>query len=94
MNPETNLTPLPPVDAGFAEVVGLIAAARQRAFQVVNVSLIDLYWQVGEYISRKIEGTEWGAGTVEQLGRSCQYPRSHVHDNNATRRRVAPLLLS
>ena len=46
-------------EAGFAEIVGLIAAAQQRAFQAVNSTLIDLYWQVGEYISRKIEAAEW-----------------------------------
>jgi predicted nuclease of restriction endonuclease-like (RecB) superfamily len=54
-------------EAGFAEVVGLIAAARQRAYQAVNTALIDLYWQVGEYISRKIEKAEWGDGVVPQL---------------------------
>ena len=54
-------------EAGFAEVVGLIAAARQRAFQAVNTTLIDLYWQVGEYISRKIEAAEWGDSVVPQL---------------------------
>jgi len=40
-------------EAGFADIVGLIAAARQRAFQAVNTTLIDLYWQVGEYISAR-----------------------------------------
>jgi hypothetical protein len=54
-------------EAGFAEIVGLIAAAQQRAFQAVNTTLIDLYWQVGEYISRKIEAAEWGDGVVPQL---------------------------
>jgi predicted nuclease of restriction endonuclease-like (RecB) superfamily len=54
-------------ESGFAEVVGLIAAARQRAFQAVNTTLIDLYWQVGEYISRKIEAAEWGDSVVPQL---------------------------
>jgi predicted nuclease of restriction endonuclease-like (RecB) superfamily len=54
-------------EAGFAEIVGLIAAAQQRAFQAVNTTLIDLYWQVGEYISRKIESAEWGDGVVPQL---------------------------
>jgi len=46
---------------------GLIAAARQRAYRAVNTSLIDLYWQVGEYISRKIEAAEWGTGVVPKL---------------------------
>lgn len=54
-------------EAGFAEIVSLIAAARQRALQSVNTTLIDLYWQVGEYISRKIEASEWGDGIVPQL---------------------------
>jgi predicted nuclease of restriction endonuclease-like (RecB) superfamily len=54
-------------EAGFAEVIGLIAAAQQRAFQAVNTTLIDLYWQVGEYISRKIEAAEWGDGVVPRL---------------------------
>ena len=54
-------------DDGFAEVMGLIQAARQRAFQAVNTALIDLYWQIGEHISRKIATAEWGAGVVAQL---------------------------
>jgi hypothetical protein len=29
--------------------------------------LIELYWQVGAYISRKIENAEWGHGVVDQL---------------------------
>ena len=68
MSPKIKLAPpSPPDEAGFAEVAGLIAAARQRAFQAVNTSLIDLYWQVGQYISHKIEATEWGDGVVPQL---------------------------
>ena len=58
-----NLAP----DPHFAEVAKLIAAARQRAVQSVNTALIELYWQVGEYISRKIEAAEWGDGVVTQL---------------------------
>ncbi len=58
---------IPTEEAGFAEIAGLIAAARQRAFQAVNTALIDLYWQVGEFISRKIEAAEWGEGVVPQL---------------------------
>jgi len=38
-----------------------------RALQAVNTELIDLYWQVGAIISRKIATAEWGDGVVEQL---------------------------
>ncbi len=57
---------LVPADS-FDQVVEMIRAARQRAYQSVNTTLIELYWQVGEYISRKIGAAEWGDGVVEQL---------------------------
>ena len=54
-------------EASFSEIVQLIAVAREKAFQAVNTTLIDLYWEVGATISRKIEAAEWGDGVVEQL---------------------------
>ncbi|WP_285420973.1 PDDEXK nuclease domain-containing protein [Pseudomonas sp. efr-133-TYG-5] len=51
----------------FNEVLALIQGARQQAIQAVNTQLIDLYWQVGGYISRKIERAEWGDSVVGQL---------------------------
>ena len=57
----------PPLDSGFTEVIQLIATARLRALQAVNTTLIDLYWQVGAIISRKIAAAEWGDGVVTQL---------------------------
>jgi predicted nuclease of restriction endonuclease-like (RecB) superfamily len=57
-------------EARFAEVVALIEAARGRAYQAVNAELVSLYWQLGEYISRKIASAEWGDGVVEELAAS------------------------
>ena len=51
----------------FSDVVRLIAASREKAIQSVNTALIELYWEVGAMISRKIEAAEWGDGVVEQL---------------------------
>jgi DUF1016 N-terminal domain len=56
-------------DATFSEIVDLIAAAREKSLQAVNTALIDLYWKVGEIISRKIAGAEWGDGVVAELAR-------------------------
>jgi len=53
--------------ADFAEITQLIAAARARAVQAVNTTLIDLYWQVGQVISHKIAQAQWGDGVVAQL---------------------------
>lgn len=43
----------------FDEIAAMIVVAKQQAFQVANTTLIDLYWKVGEYISRKIDSAEW-----------------------------------
>ena len=54
-------------EVAFNEVALMITAARQRAVRAVNTELVELYWQVGAYISRKIEAAEWGDGVVRQL---------------------------
>ena len=51
----------------FAEIAKLISASRDRALLSVNTVLIDLYWNIGEIISRKIAASEWGDGVVPQL---------------------------
>jgi len=53
--------------ADFEDVLLLIDAARGRAVAAVNKELIDLYWKIGEHISRKIAADGWGQGTVEVL---------------------------
>ena len=65
----TGKRPNAPQDAGFSDIAQLITAARQRAVQAVNTSLIELYWQIGQRISQKITQAEWGDGVVEQLAR-------------------------
>ena len=57
------------MEAAFTEVLQLIQAAKQRAYQAVNTELVTLYWQVGEYISRKLESSEWGDKVVNDLAR-------------------------
>ena len=51
----------------FSDVITLITAAQKRAYQAVNTTLIDLYWQIGAYISHKIKSAEWGDSVVQQL---------------------------
>jgi predicted nuclease of restriction endonuclease-like (RecB) superfamily len=54
-------------DARFAEVVALIEAARHRAYQAVNHELVSLYWELGQYLSAKIDSAEWGDGVINEL---------------------------
>lgn len=58
-----------PQTADFADIARLVAASRQQAVQAVNTLLVDLYWQIGERISRRIAAAEWGDGVVDELAR-------------------------
>jgi hypothetical protein len=48
-----------PEEAGFSEIVRMIGTTRQRVMQAVNITLIDLYWKIGEMISRRVASAEW-----------------------------------
>jgi len=61
-----------PSQAEFDEVLALIDAAKARALAAVNTTLIDLYWQLGEYISHKIAAAAWGQRTVGALAEYIQ----------------------
>ena len=76
----------PSVDSTFAEIAELIASAKVRAAQAVNTALIDLYWQVGGIISRKIAAAEWGEGVVDQL--ATYLARAHPGLRGFTRRNL------
>lgn len=67
--PPAHADAVAPSAPSFDEVVTLIQAARGRAYQAVNAELVGLYWQVGEYISRKLASAEWGDKVVDELAR-------------------------
>ena len=67
-----------PVEGSFDEVLRLIQQSHQRAYQAVNAELIDLYWRVGEYISRKLQSAEWGDGVVADLAHYIQLHHPNI----------------
>jgi hypothetical protein len=94
--PEDALTP-PSLDLvrneeTFTDILALISSSRRRALKVVNTALVELYWQIGEIISRKLDRAERGAGVVEEL---AQLEPSRTRAANAngpvrTNRLIAP----
>ncbi|MBV8255224.1 MAG: DUF1016 family protein [Chitinophaga sp.] len=54
-------------EAQFGEIVKHIKLSHNAAIRSVNVQLINLYWQVGEYIHRKIKEAQWGEKTLREL---------------------------
>ena len=55
------------IENQFIEVIGLIQQSRFNSYKAVNTELIDLYWKVGEYISKRVTNEEWGKSIVSNL---------------------------
>lgn len=51
----------------FQEILNLIQVGRGRAFQSVNIALMETHWAVGAYLSRKVAEAGWGKGVVKEL---------------------------
>jgi len=60
------------MENNFIEIAQLIKQARANALKTVNTELINLYWNVGLYISQKIKAAEWGDKTVSDLATFLQ----------------------
>lgn len=61
------------MDRRFTDIIQLIKQARRNAIRAVNAELIDLYWKIGEQISKKIEQSEWGDSVVTELAKYIQH---------------------
>jgi len=55
------------MDKRFTDIIQLIKQSRTNAIRTVNAELINLYWNIGEYICNKIEQSEWGDSVVTEL---------------------------
>jgi len=55
------------MDKRFNDIIQLIKQSRAIAIKSINSELINLYWNIGEYISKKIEISEWGDSVVAVL---------------------------
>ena len=53
--------------AEFSEVRQIIQSGRAKAFEAVNVALMETYWAVGAYLSNKVAKSGWGKGVVLEL---------------------------
>ncbi len=60
------------MDKRFTEIIQLIKESRINAIKAVNIELITLYWNVGEYINKRIEATDWGQSVVKELADHIQ----------------------
>ena len=62
----------------FENIVALIEQSKARAIRAVNAEMIDMYWQIGKYISEKVTVCGWGKGVVRDFSEFLKqtYPTS------------------
>ncbi len=55
------------LEMNFQEISDIIEFRRNNAYKKVNEELISLYWDIGKYISEKVNSSQWGDKIVEKL---------------------------
>ncbi len=66
------------MDNRFTDIIQLIKQSRTNAIKAVNAELINLYWNIGEHISKKIEQSEWGDSVVTELANFIQIQEPEI----------------
>jgi len=66
------------MDNRFTDIIQLIKQSRTNAIKAVNAELINLYWNIGEYINKKIEQSEWGDSVVKELAYFIQIQEPEI----------------
>jgi predicted nuclease of restriction endonuclease-like (RecB) superfamily len=66
------------MDNRFTDIIQIIKQSRSNAIKAVNAELINLYWNIGEFISKKIEKSEWGDAVVKELANYIQQTEPEI----------------
>lgn len=66
------------MDKRFTDIIQLIKQSRTNAISAVNAELINLYWNIGEYINTKLEKSEWGDSVVTELAKYIQQDEPEI----------------
>jgi len=60
----------------FDEIIPIIDNARTRTLKAVNAELIQMYWEIGAYVSYRVKDGGWGKSIVMDFSNFLQsrYP--------------------
>ena len=67
------------LELNFAEIINMIETRRNNAYRKVNEELISLYWDFGNYISEKINDSNWGDKIVDKLERQIRKNKEKIN---------------
>ena len=61
----------------FSNIISIIEKSKQRALKAVNAELINMYWEVGKYISSLVADSSFGDKVIDEVA-------SYISKNNPT----------
>lgn len=63
----------------FQKIISIIENSKIRAIKAVNTELIEMYWQIGKFISEKAQNDGWGKSVVKEFSDFLQktYPSAN-----------------
>lgn len=61
----------------FSNIISIIESSKQRALKAVNAELINMYWEVGKYISSLVAESSFGDKVIDEVA-------SYISKSNPT----------
>lgn len=74
---------IPSTEDAFAKVYSMIAEAQSRAWQQVNKTLIELYWNIGQFVNEQVETSGWGKSVVEEMAKYIAFKKPSMRGFSA-----------
>ncbi len=62
----------------FDRIIEIIENSRRDAFKAVNRELINMYWEIGKFVSEKVSKNEWGKSIVKELSDFIQHKNEGI----------------
>lgn len=62
-------------NSDFSEIIKIIKQARERALKSVNAEMINMYWQIGEYLAELCKESSFGDEVIDEVA-------SYIAKNN------------
>ena len=62
----------------FDRIIVIIGNSRRDAFKAVNREFINMYWEIGKFVSEKVSKNEWGKSVVKELSDFMQHKNEGI----------------
>ena len=69
---KVNIQASTPVEKDFQQVHDIVVFHRSEVARKVNTEMLQMTWEIGQYISARIKSASWGAKVVDELSEYLQ----------------------